>query len=191
MASIVKPFLFSLVAAAIVVTALQLLGSKPPELPVHGAIGSFALTSADEQPITEANLRGKVTLINFFFSSCPNVCPRVTSQLAALYKKVQDNPDLQFLSISIDPKRDTPAALRTFAEKYQIDRNRWLVATGPLAETGRMLLEYFKLGQGDKPEYHTTYLTLVDHDLRIRGYYHGNEAEGYEEALVGIRALLR
>ena len=78
-------------------------------------------------------LKGRVVLINFVFTNCPDACPMITQKLVQVRNQLVDSvkDDIWFVSISVDPERDTPASMKAFAEKQRADEHRWLWLTGP------------------------------------------------------------
>ncbi|HYO10439.1 MAG TPA: SCO family protein [Tepidisphaeraceae bacterium] len=150
------------------------------ELPDLGAAPAFELTDQDDRPVTLASLRGKPFVGNFVFTRCGGPCPMMTSKMATLQKTLPA-PDLQFLSISVDPATDTPAVLKAYAGKYGADESRWKFLTGAPDAVYATARGFFltALPANDKnPIIHDERFVLVDATGKIRGYYHSNnEAE--------------
>lgn len=135
-------------------------------------IDDFALVDADGRTFTRADLLGKVWVVDFFFTSCGSVCPRMTEDLRSLAARIRDLGDVHFLSISVDPLTDTPEVLRAYAEKFRADRSRWIFATGAerqileLAENSFLSPIGEKLEDGQVP--HTERFLILDRRAHLR-----------------------
>src|SRR5918999_5633656 len=109
--------------------------AREERLPTIGAAPDFALTSQDNQPVTLQDFRGKVVAVTFIYTSCPDTCPLLTMKMA----QVQDDlgprfgTKVAFVSITVDPERDTPEALKDYAEAFDADPAGWAFLTGPPA----------------------------------------------------------
>ena len=160
------------------------------ELPVYGNVPTFALVERSGDPIRSEDMRGQVWVANFIFTRCAGTCPVLGTALAALLRRLGDRDldSVRAVSFSVDPTHDDPAALRRYAERFGADARRWLFVTGDAAAMARLIRDGFKLGTGTPPSgesealqepiTHSDRFVLVDTELRIRGYYHGTEAEG-------------
>lgn len=125
------------------------------------------------------DLRGKVLVIDFIFTTCPSVCPRLSANMKELQKAyIQKNPDLvQFISISVDPERDSVPVLRAYADRYNADHDRWWFLTG----NKDSIFDYAKNELGlilDNADVagdfvHSQKMILVDTARNIRGYFDG------------------
>src|SRR5690606_20097377 len=90
-----------------------------PELSIP--LPPFSLVDHDGKPFTESDLRGRIWIVNFIFTRCPTICPKLTTQMSSLVKETAGVDGLHFLSISVDPENDPPPVLRTYGEKYGAD----------------------------------------------------------------------
>ena len=146
-------------------------------LPTIGAAFDFALTSQDGWEVTLASLRGKVVAVTFIYTWCPDVCPMLTDKMA----RVQDElgPDfgskIAFVSITIDPERDTPEALKEYAAAFGADLAGWSFLTGPPAAVREVAHRYgVAVAPGaDGQVDHTLLTTLVDRNGNMRVQYLG------------------
>lgn len=179
--------------------------SRPP---VYGTVPDFSLQERSGRPFQLSDLQGHIWIANFMFTSCPDVCPLITAKMAGLQADLQGMPSVRLVSITVDPERDTPAALVRYAERFGADPERWLFLTGEKASIYRLAREGFHLSVIDAHEAsshlsrsplgpalalahhagvrdvtHATRVVLVDGRARIRGYYDANE----EEALLRLR----
>ena len=130
------------------------------------------------------DLPGKILLVNFFFTTCPSICPRLTRNIKKIQKAyrptpMKDNKDLiQFISITVNPERDSAKVLFEYAKKYEVDMNYWWFITGDkqtLFNYAKQELHLFGGdGNGGIEDFdHTQQLVLLDADRNIRGYYDG------------------
>ena len=146
-------------------------------LPTIGAAPDFALTSQDGKEVRLEDFRGKVVAVAFIYASCPDVCPLLTDKMA----RVQDElgPDfgtkVAFLSITVDPERDTPEVLKGYAEAFDADLAGWSFLTGTPAAVREVAQRYGVAvapaadGQVD----HTLLTTLIDRHGTMRVQYLG------------------
>jgi protein SCO1/2 len=157
-------------------------GCRPGEpLPEIAAVPAFQMQDQDGKPFSDRELRGKVAVVSFMFTSCPDVCPILTTQLSGLRTQLlPQRQHIQLVSISVDPEKDTPAALKEFAKKHGADYPDWRFLTGPLAKLRDVVVQGFKqsLDRGDgSPNaiMHGSHLVLVDRKGMIRGFYRSDE----------------
>lgn len=121
------------------------------------------------------SLQNKVWVVNFFFASCEGVCPALNGRIASIYRNVGANPNVHFISISVDPEQDSPSALTEYAKRFEADPARWSFLTGPSEKIREILESGFKLVAPEDKNLHTTRVTLVDQNGEIRGFYQGTE----------------
>jgi protein SCO1/2 len=143
-------------------------------------------------------MKGKVWVVDFFYSSCPGPCPALTSRLSEVHQEFSGDARVGFLSVSSDPEKDTPEVLRAYATKFKAD-DRWHFLTGPKGRVYDLANNGFKLSLKEVPDApepisHSTRLALVDREGWVRGFYEG---VGEESSSAGrrlkedIEALLR
>ncbi len=124
-------------------------------------------------------LKGKILIINFFFTSCVTICPELTKNMKLLNKAYKKNDSsIRFLSISVDPDNDSVLRLRQYADKYDANHDKWLFLTGNKKEIYNFARKelFLTLGEGDggKDDFiHPDKFVLVDKYRNIRGYYNG------------------
>ncbi len=156
---------------------VALLGgcAKSParDLPGYYQLPSFTFTAETGQPLTSADLQGKVWVASFIFTSCTTHCPRISGIMSALQRETAAT----LVSFTVDPDQDTPATLAAYAKRYQADPTRWHFLNGPREMLRAIREEAFKLGEMGSPFAHSTRLVLVDQNLRIRGFYDSGEPD--------------
>lgn len=162
---------------------------------VYNTIPDFAFINQDGDTVTQKNVEGKIYITDFFFTSCPTICPVMKRQMIKVYDKIKDNPDVMILSHSIDPDHDTPAVLNKYAQDLGVQGTQWEFLTGPKEKI-------YDIGQGsylvtakedDTAEggyIHSGAFILVDKDRRVRGMYDGTTDEGTKKLMDDIDVLV-
>ncbi|MFQ5490267.1 MAG: SCO family protein [Phycisphaerae bacterium] len=161
-----------------------------PALPVLGQVTDFQLTERSGGNVGLADLRGKVWVADFIFTSCAGPCPRMTERMADLQQRWRKENGLRLVSVSVDPERDTPAVLQKYADRYQANPYRWLFLTGDLEAIKQLAVKGFALGSIEEPIFHSTKFALVDRLGQIRGYYEGTSVEEVNQLSRDIRRVL-
>jgi protein SCO1/2 len=133
-------------------------------------VTDFRLVERDGTPVTLTDLKDKVWIANFIFTSCKGPCPLMSGHMKTLQHHFADKPNIRFVSITSDPATDTPAVLAEYANRFSADGKRWLFLTGELNEIKRVARDAFKLPAGDDPGMHSTRFVLVDPQGQIRGW---------------------
>ncbi len=110
----------------------------------------FAMIDQNEVPFSKRDFEGRVSIVAFVFSNCPLACPGMMTQMRKVYDQL-DGTAVKFVSISLDPKRDTPARLREWASEYGADKARWRLLTGEIGLSQRILAENLKMHVQDDP----------------------------------------
>lgn len=151
----------------------------------------FELTESSGRTVTREDLRGRIWIADFIFTSCGGQCPTMTRAMATLQDEFRD---VWFVSFTVDPAVDTPEVLAAYADRYGADRDRWWFVTGEKAQLYQICgKDGFRLAVEDRPmsEFervtHSNRLMLVDRDGKVRGSYPGDD----EEALRRLRDDLR
>jgi protein SCO1/2 len=170
---------------------------RQTELEHYGQLPQFSLQNQLGKPFSDTDLRGRVLVVDFIFTSCPDVCPLLTEQLAALRKQLPADAPLSFVSFSVDPAHDTPARLRLFAQQHGVDVDNFWFLTGPIADVTRVVTTGFKqamelqpLSEGQpRNVLHGTHFVLVDKSGEIRGFF-ANDPEGHAALQDAVSALL-
>jgi protein SCO1/2 len=162
---------------------------------IYNTIPPFSFTNQYGDTVTEKIVEGKIYVTDFFFTSCPTICPVMKRQMLKVYKEFKDNPDVMILSHTIDPEHDTPKVLNTFAKDLGIEGKQWQFLTGPkekIYEIGQK--SYLSAAQEDKTAeggfLHSGAFILIDKDKHIRGMYDGTTEEGTQKLMQGIKLLL-
>ena len=155
-------------------------------------IPKFSFVNQDSIWITQKDYEGYVTLVDFFFTDCPSICPVMSAQMARLQTKFsKEHPDMpiRFLSFSVKPETDTPGKLKAYAQGIGADLSRWNFLTGKpqdiydLAQNG-FLLTAFPSDTAAGGIFHTDKVTLLDKTMRMRGYYDGTSTSSMNQLFI-------
>jgi cytochrome oxidase Cu insertion factor (SCO1/SenC/PrrC family) len=164
--------------------------TKSAELDLNYPVGAFSLTERSGRTVTEQDLRGKVWVASFIFTRCIGPCPAVTNTIAQLQQEFKDEPDVRFVTFTVDPARDDLKALNEYANSRRADPERWLFLTGDEATIHGLVRERFKLpierktGPDVKPGDeigHSPRLVLVDRRGIIRAMCDGLPDEQFPD----------
>jgi len=180
----------AIILAVVAALVIQRAHHSRADLPVYGTVPAFSYLNQDGQPFDRSDLEGKITVLEFFFTSCQGPCPVMNMRMAELYKQYQGTDAVQFVSISVDPARDSLTALKAYSHRYGVTDHRWNFLRGPLKEVEDLSTNGFKLG-GNFPSGHSTRFVLIDGKARIRGYYRSLDQASLEVLRDHIRQLAR
>lgn len=171
-------------------------GRRPSPLPVYGSVPDFELTERSGRTVRLADLKGRLWIADFIFTSCAGPCPMLSRQMSGFQTSLARAPEVRLVSFTVDPERDTPAVLSEYAARYRADRERWLFLTGERKTVYRLIREGFRLTVGEEPEddgqiLHSLRFALVDRAGQVRGYYNGDDPESLRRLLPDVDRLLR
>lgn len=173
--------------------------ARSTSLPVHGSVPNFSLIERSGRTVDRQALLGKVWVVDLIYTRCSETCPLQSAEMAKLQAELATEPDFRLVSITIDPKHDTPRVLSRYANRFRADRDRWLFLTGEPEAIYRFAQEGLYLPVLDPREktrvssgrlVHSSRFVLVDRAGQIRGYYDSTERESLFRLRQEIRALL-
>src|SRR6266702_1962798 len=161
----------------------------------YGTVPEFVLLNQDGKNFGSAQLRGKIWIADFIYTTCPGPCPMISTRMSELQKPLEKT-DVHIVSFSVDPEKDTPEVLRGYAEKLHAEPKRWDFLTGPKPTIYKLSHDGFKLAISDGSDaegipVHSTRMVLVDRQGQIRGYYEATEADAMTKLLADTNHLLR
>ncbi len=166
-------------------------------LPVLQSAPGFELTNMDGRRIQASDNEGKVVLMEFMFTSCPDICPVTTYKMVQLQEKLKEQgafgSQVRFVAVTFDPERDTPEVLKKYAERMGMDLSGWQVLRGEEAETKELASRYGVnvMNMGDGQFVHNvTSLQLIDAKQQIRRVYEMGDGMDNEEVLRDIAGLI-
>jgi protein SCO1/2 len=150
-------------------------------LPVYGQVADFSLTNQDNATVSLADLRGHVWIADIIFTRCPGPCLRMTRQMKELQDALPKDAQTKLVSLTTDPDYDTPAILKTYAERAGSDPGRWTFLTGTKLQIASLATGSLKLSAVEKklderasPDdlwVHSTIFVIVDKHAQLRGVY--------------------
>ena len=164
--------------------------SSAPDLPKLGQVDRFQLTDQTNRTFDSANLQGKVWVADFFFTTCPGPCPRMSSQMHQVQMALEKD-GIQLVSMTVDPAHDSPEVLDTYSKTYKASAGVWHFLTGEKAALNHLSKDVFKLGVVDGSLEHSTRFVLVDRTGQIRGYYLTSEPDAISRLIEDARGLLK
>jgi protein SCO1 len=158
----------------------------------YGSIPEFTLINQDGKNFGSADLRGKIWIADFIYTTCPGPCPMISSRMSELQKPLEKT-DVHLVSFTVDPAKDTPQVLQTYAERLEAEPGRWDFLTGPQSTIYNLSRNGFKLAVGEEKgvPVHSTRIILVDRHGAIRGYYDAAEADAVTKLVADTTHLLR
>lgn len=162
---------------------------------VYPRIPAFRLLNQDSVVVTPATFAGKVYIADFFFATCPSICPKMQSQMLRVYEQYKNDPRLGFLSHTIDPEHDTVPVLRDYAQRLGVPTARqWHFATAPRDTIFRLAGQYMVAAQRDSTApggaVHSGAFVLIDAQRHIRGVYDGVNPQEVDRLLADLPRLL-
>lgn len=170
-----------------------------------GPVPEFKLTNQDNKSISDKDYLGKVYVVEFFFSTCPTICPKMNESMLQLQEEFYGNPNFGLVSITIDPAKDTPQILKEHADLLGVKHYNWHFLTGDKEYIFNLANKGFNLYAGENNKAaggfeHSGLFALVDKEGKIRCrkdvqgnpilYYDGLEASGVEAIKEDIKKLL-
>jgi protein SCO1/2 len=160
---------------------------------VYHTITDFSFTNQYGEKITQKTTEGKIYVADFFFATCQNICPAMSSQLIRVQEAIKNDPDILILSHTVNPMHDTVEVLRDYAAKYQAIKNKWHFLTGDKKAINTLAEKSYLISAQDDgtPEgfVHSEKFILVDKQRRIRGVYDGTDSLQVDVLIKDIATL--
>ncbi len=157
-------------------------------------IPDFALLNQNGDTITQKDYEGKIYVADFFYTTCPSFCPKLTNSLERVQKATLNDDEIMLASFSVTPNIDTVEQLKRYAEKNGVITGKWNLLTGSKKEIYNLARKGYCVvkSNGDGGKYdmiHTENLVLIDKEKRIRGFYDGTNPEEVDKLLSDIQIL--
>lgn len=173
----------------------ELVDSTVQHVRKYHTIRDFSLTNQNGEQVSQDNFRDKIYIADFFFTTCPSICPIMTKNMADLQEELSDEADVRLISHSVTPEIDSVARLKEYALENGVDDRKWDLVTGDKKEIYDLARKYYLVAKtdGDGGPYdmiHTENFVLVDKEKRIRGTYDGTNKEDMEKLLEDVHILL-
>jgi protein SCO1/2 len=163
--------------------------------PTMHRIPVFSVHSHRGELVTQQVLRGRVTLVHFFYATCGRVCPRAVGNVQRLLDTRTADTTFQVLSYTVQPERDSVAALAAYAEHHRITDPRWHLVTAPWATIAELARTGYFVNLRDGSSYgtddlaHTETLVLIDQEARIRGVYNATLTLDMDQIVRDVQTL--
>lgn len=161
---------------------------------IYHQIPDFRFVNQDSMWITNETFAEKIYIADFFFTSCPSICPKVKKNMLRMYERYNGNPNIRFVSHSIDTKRDTVGRLKQYATLLEVDGEFWHFVTGDKNALFDIADEYFVSALEDPGAPggfdHSGRIILVDQNRHIRSFCNGTDAEEVDLFMKDIDRLL-
>lgn len=175
---------------------LPFLGNKKIEngKEIIHTIRPFTFLNQDSVQINNDSLKDVVYIADFFFVSCPSICPKVTKQMLRLHDEFKNDKGVKLVSFTIDPKRDTVSRLKAYAKNLEVNSDKWLFLTGEKYFTLELAGDYFVAALEDATAPggfdHSGKIVLVDKLGRVRSFCEGTDPETIPKFIDDVKTLL-
>ena len=160
----------------------------------HHKIGNFQLVDQKGDTITQKNLKDKIYVADFFFTTCQSICIDMAKSMQTLQKEFNNDEEIMLVSHSVTPKIDDVNQLQRYAKQKNVDRDKWILLTGSKKHIYELARKHYLVAksQGDGGPYdmvHTENFALIDKEKRIRGFYDGTNPDEIDQLIDDIAAL--
>lgn len=158
-------------------------------------VRDWTYVNQDQDTVSNQDLRGIVHVVDFFFTSCPTICPTVKSNMLRIHEKFGGRDDFKLVSFTIDPKRDTPEAMKSYAKKLGVaSTDDWWYLYGDKLRTYELDADYLSVAE-ENPNApggfdHSGYIILVDQQGFVRAYASGLQKDEVDHLMEDIELLL-
>ncbi|RKN82551.1 SCO family protein [Ulvibacterium marinum] len=172
----------------------ELVDSTVHHVRKYHTIADFSLTNQNGKTVTQADYRDKIYVADFFFTTCPTICPIMTKNMAAIQEEIKDDDEILLLSHSVTPKIDSVAQLKKYALEKGVMDKKWNLVTGDKEQIYELARKSYLAVKtdGDGGPFdmiHTENFILVDKERRIRGFYDGTDSEEMDKLLSDLKVL--
>ena len=158
-------------------------------------ITPFALINQNGNTINQNRIHSKITVIEFFFTTCKSICPIMNKHLKEVYQQLSDT-SIHFLSFTVDPERDTPEQLQGYAKQLGVNESRWDFVTGSKSQLYALARHCFELDSNvvdneHEDFIHTQQIVVLDRQGFVRGYFDGTSASAMDSLKQCVIQLLK
>ena len=160
----------------------------------YHTIADFSFVNQNGKTITQKDYEGKIYVADFFFTTCPTICPKMTANLSEIQTAFANNPKVKLLSHTVFPETDSVPVLKAYAIEHKVDDSKWNLVTGDKKEIYTMSRKSYLAVKLGKPSelydmVHTENFVLVDTKKRVRGFYDGTNKEDMKRLIEDITFL--
>jgi protein SCO1/2 len=161
-------------------------------------IGSFSFQNQDANLISTKDMKGKIAIVEYFFTTCKSICPIMNMQMQRVDAAFKNDNEVRIFSFTVDPETDDVAQMKKYATSHQATSGKWHFLTGEKSELYKLARKSFfvlkpaeaqNLGDAGSDFIHTNNFVLVDKQLRIRGYYDGTSEKEVNQLISDIKRL--
>jgi len=160
----------------------------------YHSISNFSLTNQNGELINQEFYQNKIYIADFFFTTCPDICPKMTENMGYLQNELKNQTDVLLVSFSVTPNIDSVSVLRAYADLKGVDDSKWNLFTGSKKDIYELARKSFLVAKndGDGGKYdmiHTENFVLIDKENRIRGFYDGTNEVEMNKLLKDVKIL--
>lgn len=158
-------------------------------------IRPFKLINQENQVFTEKDIEGKICVVDFFFTTCPGICPKLTNSMSTIQQEFLDDDEILLLSHSVTPDIDSVSVLQQYAKEKNVNFKRWKLLTGDKKEIYDLGRKYYfveedeGIKKSDDIFLHTENFVLIDKQRHIRGIYNGLSPNSISDLIRDIKVL--
>lgn len=161
---------------------------------VYHTIPAFSFTDQTGATVTDKDLADKIYVADFFFTTCPSICPKMMEQMSRVNEATREREDFRIISHSVDPEHDTVAVLAEYSKQVHAEAPRWRLVTGNKKDIYDLGVDGYKLAVDEDPRapggfLHSELFVLVDKQKRVRGYYDGTDSAQVSKLINDIDLL--
>jgi len=161
-------------------------------------VAAFSFINQDGKTITNEDVKGKICVVEYFFTTCKGICPRLNENLTHVYQAFHGNKNVLILSHTVDPLKDTVKAMKEYSLRFDADPTQWMFLTGDKKKLYDMARYSYLISAQDDTTgvsidqdfIHDNHYVLVDRDGRIRGFYDGLKMDEVNKLIKDINNLL-
>jgi protein SCO1 len=175
---------------------------KKQSLPIIGNdqnhhVSDFSFVNQDGKTITNNDVKGKIYVVEYFFTTCLGICPKMNENMKQVFAAYKGDNKVMILSHTVDPMKDTPQALKAYAQRFGADGTQWVFLTGDKKKLYDMARYSYLISAEDdtagvsidKDFIHDNHYVLVDGFGRVRGFYDGLDQAAIKKLITDIKAL--
>ena len=160
----------------------------------YHTIADFSLTNQNGEAVTQEDYKDRIYIADFFFTTCPTICPLMTKNMAVIQYEIKDDQEVLLLSHSVTPEIDSVEQLKKYALEKGVDDKKWNLVTGDKKDIYELARKSYLAVKtdGDGGPFdmiHTENFILVDKERRIRGFYDGTKMEDIEKLMEDLKIL--
>ena len=162
----------------------------------YHTISDFKFVNQDSNVVTHKTFQGQIYVSDFFFTTCPTICPIMKTQMLRVYEQFKDNDQVSILSHTIDPKHDTVGVLKEFAARLGVESGKWHFVTGEKEEIYKIGQTSYMVSAVEDPNepggfIHSGAFILIDKQRRVRGVYDGTKEDQVDKLMGDMLVLLK